>query len=317
MKVFAGLIVAASATVDRIKTLKGWPANPSAPHCGCQIIINPNQAIYGGASGYDGGHINGTCTLRFPYADPSRFGLTEMADPHFVSVAGAYILGRNRGDGAADGFKFTGFDEVSPPDVLDVLVFYEKMDCFREGFDMSTYDDLPQDRIWEAYNLTDAQTEGLCEFALECRPHEDGNGKQVAHEGVYLGNFNYDIARSVQTYTAPIYGLPMDQSVTYEIVDYYNDENRCVNAAAHHGHGTASGCSTNTTCSNTITFDHDQGHNGLLEYFQWEPVSVINAPSCALVPEHHTEDYTWNTPSPWDTQENYSPTQGGGPMPDI
>merc|ERR1712003_302941 len=187
-----------------------------------------------------------------------------------------------------------GFDEVSPPDVLDVLVFYEKMDCFREGFDMSTYDDLPQDRIWEAYNLTDAQTEGLCEFALECRPHEDGNGKQVAHEGVYLGNFNYDIARSVQTYTAPIYGLPMDQSVTYEIVDYYDDPNRCVHGAAHHGHGTASGCSTNTTCSNTITFNHDQGHNGLLEYFQWEPVSVIN-PHRALLCQNITPRITHGT----------------------
>merc|ERR1711990_572193 len=144
---------------------------------------------------------------------------------------------------------------------------------------MTTYADLPQDRIWESYNLTKeadgitnvGQEDYLCEFHLECVP-------DTQPTGVHLGNFNY------------------------------NRENRCVNAAAHVGHGSATGCSTNTTCSNAITFSHDQGHNGLLEYFQWEPVSVINAPSCALVPEHHNEDYTWNTPSPWDTQENFNPT---------
>ena len=59
------------------------------------------------------------------------------------------------------------------------------------------------------------------------------------------------------------------------------------------------------------------GHNGLLEYFQFEPVSLINMPECAVMPEHHTEDYKWNTPSPWDTQENFAPTGNAGPMPDF
>ena len=26
------------------------------------------------------------------------------------------------------------------------------------------------------------------------------------------------------------------------------------------------------------------------------------------MPEHHEEDYKWNTPSPWDAQEDYEPT---------
>ena len=212
-----------------------------------------------------GGYINSTCTIRFPYADEGKYGFRsgKASDPHFVSIASTYMVGRNRdGDGfwGPDGFKFTGFDEVSNPDVLDILVFYEKNDCFRADFDMTTYADLPQDRIWESYNLTKeadgitnvGQEDYLCEFHLECVP-------DTQPTGVHLGNFNYDIARSVQTYTAPIYGLAKSQVETFELVDYYNGENRCVNAAAHVGHGSATGCSTNTTCSNAITFSHDQG----------------------------------------------------------
>ena len=41
-----------------------------------------------------------------------------------------------------------------------------------------------------------------------------------------------------------------------------------------------------------------------------------NAPACAM-PVHHEDDYKWDTPSPWDTQENFAPTQGGGPMPEF
>jgi len=298
MKVFAGLIVAASATTDRIETLNGWPANPDAPHCGCQIIIDPAQY---------GGYVNGTCTLRFPYADQSRFGRTANQDPHFVSVASAYMVGRNS-DPGPDGFKFTGFDEVSNPDVLDILVFYEKEDCYNTNVDVDTIPDIPQDEIYLIYNN---QTDAMCEYVMECEDYGS------ALPGVHLGNFNYDIARSVQTYTVPIYGLGKGESATFNILDYYGEENRCMNPLAHHGHGTASGCSTNTTCSNQLTFDHDQDHNGLLEYFQFEPVSLINAPSCALMPEHHTEDYTWYTPSPWDTQEDFAPTGGAGPMPSF
>ena len=247
--------------------MKGWPANTDAPHCGCQIIINPNQAKYGGVDNYAGGHINGTCTIRFPYADQSRFGrLTKanQADPHFVSVAGTYMFGREYMDDEPDGFKFTGFDEVSPPDVLDILVFYEEADCARPGRDISELPkhggDLPQDQWWEVFNMTSTQSEGLCEYVLECAPNGDAD-YPVAHEGVHLGNFNYDIARSVQTYTVPIYGLQHGEAATFEIVDYYNDENKCVNPLAHHGHGTASGCSNNSTCSNVVTFTHDQGKN--------------------------------------------------------
>ena len=160
------------------------------------------------------------------------------------------MVGRNS-DPGPDGFKFTGFDEVSNPDVLDILVFYEQEDCFNPNVDVDTIPDIPQDEIYLIYNN---QTDAMCEYVMEC----EDNG--AALPGVHLGNFNYDIARSVQTYTVPIYGLAKGDSATFEITDYYNDANNCMNPLAHHGHGTASGCSTNTTgCSNMLTFNHNLG----------------------------------------------------------
>ena len=127
------------------------------------------------------------------------------------------MVGREYDENGPDGFKFTGFAEVSPPDVLDILVFYEEVDCAR--FPERSIEelpkhggDLPQDQWWEVYNMT--ETQDVCEFVLECAPNGGDPLYPVAHDGVHLGNFNYDIARSVQTYTAPIYGLPMDETVT-------------------------------------------------------------------------------------------------------
>jgi len=48
------------------------------------------------------------------------------------------------------------------------------------------------------------------------------------------------------------------------------------------------------------------GHQGLLEYFQFEPVSPTNNPVCFSLPYHHIDDYQWQTPSPWDTQQAYA-----------
>ena len=279
MKVFAGLIVAASAvsilsdfdyrilwdtvdnlffkTVDRIRTDKWWPANTDAPHCGCQVILDP--ALYGG-------YINSTCTIRFPYADPINYGRSDQADPHFTSIASTYMVGRNRGLGP-DGFKFTGFDEVSNPGVLDILVFYENPDCAREGRSVDEIPTLPQDEIWEVYNVSEAQGKAMCSYVLECEDNYE------ALSGVHLGNFNYDIARSVQTYTVPIYGLDKGLDATFPITDYYNQPNNCINPLAHHGHGTAEGCSKppnatipDSQCSNILTFYNNKGKNHLNKY---------------------------------------------------
>ena len=99
----------------------------------------------------------------------------------------------------------------------------------------------------------------MCEYELSC----EGDGDE-ALGGVYLGNFNYDIARSVQTYTVPIYGLPQGEAVDFDLHDYNNEVLYCANPAAHAGHGSVTGnsCSNNVTetCDNVITFVHDQGN---------------------------------------------------------
>jgi len=261
MKVFTGFVVAASAISNRVgDPPNSWPANDHAPHCGCNAVVDPEQY---------GGWINKTCTITFPYASE---------DPHFVSVASSYMLGRDRQAGP-DGFKFTGFDEVSNPDVLDILVFYEEIDCPRD----------------------DNETAKYCDYDLKC---ED----ERPEPGVYLGNFNYDIARSVQTYTVPVYGLEQGMTANFNIFDYYGEPANCMNAESHHGHGFVderSSCSDNTTCGNTIIYKQNEEHNGLLEYFQFEPVSPTNNPYCWALPLHHVDDYKWLTPSPWDTQEEF------------
>ena len=205
-----------------------------------------------------GGYVNSTCRIRFPYARRENYGQTDDQDPHFVSVASSFMVGRERITDEWDDFFFTGFDGVSNADVLDVLVFYDRDDCFAEGYDEEMAESLPQDKVWEAYNIPQEQGEAMCNFDIQCFPH-DG-----PLDGVFLGNFNYDIARSVQTYTVPVYGLEQGEEIEINIKSYENEDNHCMNALAHSGHGFASGCSTNATatddavCSNTIFFRQDE-----------------------------------------------------------
>merc|ERR1712176_252751 len=283
MKVFA-TFVAPTFAQNGIET-NHWPANEHAPHCGCQILIDTEAS--------NNQYINKTCSLSFNY--PLTYS-NDNFDPHFVSVASSFMVGRDR-SGDSSKFIFTGYDEVSNAAQLDILVFYEQSDCYRAGVQVpESWDEVEQSTIWEYYNMTTQQSADLCNFELTCT--DTG-----AVEGVHLGNFNYDIARSVQTYTVPIYGLEKGQSATFEIRDYNDEANNCMNALAHEGHGTADGCSSNTTCGNTIEFFHDEDHNGLLEYFQFEPISPDNNKQCWAAPLHHIDDYQWQTPSPWDTQQ--------------
>merc|ERR1712003_318891 len=291
MKVFA-TFVASTFAQNGIET-NSWPANRDAPHCGCQILIDTEKT--------SNQYVNKTCSLSFDY--PLSYS-NDNVDPHFVSVASSFMVGRDR-SGASSQFKFTGYDEVSNAAQLDILVFYEQNDCYRAGVQVpESWDEVEQSTIWEYYNMTTQQSADLCNFELTCTD-------TCAVEGVHLGNFNYDIARSVQTYTVPIYGLEKGESATFDIRDYNDEANNCMNDKAHEGHGTTTGCSTNSTtgCSNILTFDHDKDHNGLLEYFQFEPVSPTNNPTCFALPIHHIDDYQWQTPSPWDTQQAYADSQ--------
>jgi len=315
MRVLAGLVVATytQTTADppmEKETRTHWPANTDAPHCGCQLILDVN------ADDEAWQYINSRCELQFSY--PTQYSPKGNTEPHFVSVASSYMLGRDRTPedppqvaGSSSSFQFTGYDEVSNKKMLDILVFYEKDDCFKAGSGgeieaANDWADVEQSKIWEYYNMTETQANAMCEFTLTCTD----NGGPVA--GVHLGNFNYDIARSVQTYTVPIWGLEKGNSATFNLRDYNDEFNNCMNGKAHEGHGTvdADSCSKNSTegCSNELTFHHNLDHNGNLEYFQFEPVSPTNNPICFAKPIHHIDDYQWQTPSPWDTQQAFEDT---------
>ena len=164
------------------------------------------------------------------------------------------MVGRERDAVNGSKFKFTGYEEVSNKDVLDILVFYEENHCYNADMGPPTEMGPPDSENWLRYNLTGTQMDMLCKIELSCVDTGFVGG-------VHLGNFNYDIARSVQTYTVPIYGLEKGEEATFKLRDYYDQPNNCMNALAHSGHGTASGCSTNSTdgCSNELTFAHDQG----------------------------------------------------------
>merc|ERR1712193_36687 len=174
MKVFATFLASTLAT-DGIET-NSWPANRDAPHCGCQILIDTEKT--------SNQYINKTCSLSFDY--PSSYS-NDNVDPHFVSVASSFMVGRDR-SGASSQFKFTGYDEVSNAAQLDILVFYEQADCFRAGVQVpENWDDVDQSTIWEYYNMTTQQSADLCNFELTC-------ADTGAVEGVHLGNFNNDMA---------------------------------------------------------------------------------------------------------------------------
>jgi len=301
MKISAGFVVAVSAISNRIEEKNSWPGNEHAQYCGCNLVLDPE--VHAGPAGT---YINSTCKLSFPYAQD---------DPHFVSVASSYMLGRDRFQGSNDVFKFTGFDEVSSPDVLDILVFYEPQDCLKPGRSLDEIEQLKlENRHSEIWEIFQNETAPFCEFDLKCYNGPDDQPPP----GVYLGNFNYDIARSVQTYTVPVYGLKSGEKVTFNIYDYNNDTADCMNAKSHNGHGFVdenSSCSDDTTCGNTIIYTQNEDHRGLLEYFQFEPVSPINNPFCWNLPLHHVDDYKWQTPSPWDTQQMFEqpPRPNGWP----
>ena len=309
MRVLAGLVVATYSQTQPAdppmekEVTNSWIANTDAPHCGCQIILDANAIDEAWQ------YVNARCDLTFTY--PSVYSPKGNKDPHFVSVASSFMLGRDRTPiDTSSKFQFTGYDEVSNKKMLDILVFYESEDCFKDGSGgeveaANNWDGIDPSTIWEYYNMTETQKNAMCEFELTCVPE----GGPVA--GVHLGNFNYDIARSVQTYTVPIWGLEKGENATFQIKDYNNEDNNCMNAKAHEGHGTineSDSCSKNATdgCSNTLTFRHNKDHNGNLEYFEFQPVSPTNNPICFALPIHHIDDYQWQTPSPWDTQQAFA-----------
>merc|ERR1712127_805266 len=112
-----------------------------------------------------------------------------------------------------------------------------------------------------------------------------------------LGNFNYDIARSHQSYNLPIYGLQADETAVINI-ESHNDETdddanfvSIRNVTAHHGHGTITNSADMCDAEFLFTLN---SHLGELEYANFY---LCDDPTVSG--EAAPGDYLYNVPSSW------------------
>lgn len=276
-------------------------------------------------------------------------------DPHFVQVSSSFAVGRqyhqfNARDGwAATGggpmftseFMFTGYEAASNPNVIDIVVFYHESDCMRHDDEAQRADGTAQfpylnddlipsmplgdDIDPESYrNLTTAQVYGVGDIGGLCSIQLSCNEEQVG--GVRLGTFNYDLdsGDNRQSYSIGIHGLDDEEEQELTMKDYQNEPFYCGATRPHDGHGSAVGCSSAytgdaeiDTCSNVVTFTHDQAHRGLLEYLSVDAVDPINNPHCMSIPTgQDNAPMVWQTPSHWDTQNEINQSRNqAGPVP--
>merc|ERR1712176_1598304 len=129
---------------------------------------------------------------------------------------------------------------------------------------------------------------------ITCTANTDGNGDPVALDGVRLGNFNYDIARSVQSYNVPIKIAAQTNQGAFDSAPYALE---LKNVTEHHGHGSA--VTNGDDCNNggQIVLTQNEEHNGDLEYFKFELCDTACYPNEA----GPANDYCFEVPSPWDT----------------
>ena len=118
-----------------------------------------------------------------------------------------------------------------------------------------------------------------------------------AWAGPRLGNFNYDIGRSVQTYNLPIYGMEQGGTYTIQINEQapekiYGGKLELMNVTAHSGHGYAAA----EDCDNGGSFIYEQNpsHQGELEYANFGICQTRCYPD-------KPNDYCFNVPSSWNS----------------
>jgi len=245
MKIAAAVIAVAQATQEPDQ-LHCWPANSNAPYCGCQYITRQKNMI------------NQKCTLDFD--EDAIFGQDRI---QMLTVASSFPLPER--DGSEDDtslnknrYVWTGFDELSHENLHDIVWFFRADNCPNEEIDQTG---------WDIINLTAFENyEG---FTFDC---EDIDERYLNDSLPLLGNFNYDIARSHQSYNLPIYGLEAND-VAYVSIESHNPADRRVdeifdvnvrNVTAHHGHGIA-GDNDDSCLHNDFTFTLSN-HLGNLEY---------------------------------------------------
>jgi len=214
--------------------------------------------------------INSTCIAQF-----------TGKKVHMISVASSFAI-PELSDVNADKYAWTGFDGNSHENLHDILVFFEPESCC-EGY-LDGVCPLP-------YNATipDVADDSP---AIVCTD----NGS--ADPNVRLGNFNYDIARSVQRYNVPVKNLGQGIVSTIQVNGQNEVPLKVQNVSAHHGHGDANVNGEDCNPDGTIIFQAGLEHEGDLEYFQFE---LCDADCHANEEGGPLNDYCFEVPSPWAT----------------
>jgi hypothetical protein len=261
MKIAAAVVALTHATQDP-DMFNCWPANGDAPMCGCQLITRDELMI------------NKECHLQFNGVPDDYLQM--------LTVASSYAL-PNRSDLESNSYKWTGFPGLSHYQLHDIVYFVRSKHCDpgSEEFPNADY-----------FNPADFKPTLDCvDFDMPLNETDDFP---------LLGNFNYDVARSHQSYNLPIYGLQADQTAIINIeshnVETDEDANfvSIRNVTAHHGHGTIGADDEDCDAEFLFTLNN---HLGELEYANFylcdDPtVSGDAAPG----------DYLYNVPSSWTSQ---------------
>jgi len=223
------------------------------------------------------------CTLTFPNA-PEDF--LQM-----LTVASSFPI-PSESDLMGNLYTWTGIQGLSHESLHDI-VYFIKEDFCKEG--VFAYDDVANKPVLSCNTLTESL--------------EDQDLLPL------LGNFNYDVARSHQSYNLPIYGLktadPFEVRVTSHEVDLGDGANEVAirNVTAHHGHGSIIDDVNDIFCDNFFQYIlnvNDQplgtiGHHGELEYANFYLCEDPFGPFHPEKPDQSAGDYNYKVPSSWTT----------------
>lgn len=264
MKLVAAVLAVTHATQDP-DMLNCWPANDNAPYCGCQMIRR------------DMSMIGKKCVLDFIEDD-----IFENDDIAMITVASSFPMPEDT-DLFKNRYVWTGFEGLSHENLHDIVWFFRPEIC--PNMPNGTRSDGQT-----AVNLTRYMDyEG---FTMECPDFPDA--QDLNDSLPLLGNFNYDIARSHQSYNLPIYGLQAGQTALVSIESHWADIDTdwvsVRNVTAHHGHGIDS---DTAECDQEFTFTLND-HLGELEY-----VNFYLCEDPTVSGEAARGDYRYTVPSSW------------------
>jgi len=223
------------------------------------------------------------CTLTFPNA-PEDF--LQM-----LTVASSFPI-PSESDLMGNTYTWTGIQGLSHESLHDIVYFIKGDFCNEEVIDTDNDANKP---VLSCSTLTDSL--------------EDQNLLPL------LGNFNYDVARSHQSYNLPIYGLKTERPAIVHVMSHEPDlgsggnEVEIRNVTAHHGHGSIIDDVNNEFCDNFFQYIlnvNDKppgtiGHHGELEYANFYLCEDPFGPFHPEKPDQSAGDYNYKVPSSWTT----------------